>query len=75
KNLMTRFDLIWLMLDKRDRDSDHRLAFHLLSMYTEEGAKKVEAVVDPELFRRYVAFARQWVFPAINEESANALHK
>lgn len=75
KNLMTRFDLIWLMLDKRDRDSDHRLAFHLLSMYTEEGAKKVEAVVDPELFRRYVAFARQWVFPAINEESANALHR
>ena len=24
KNLMTRFDLIWLMLDKRHRDNDHR---------------------------------------------------
>merc|ERR1712113_351812 len=29
KNLMTRFDFIWLMLDKRNKDMDARLAFHL----------------------------------------------
>jgi len=74
KNLMTRFDLIWLMLDKRNRDADHRLAMHLLSMYSEGGQKmNVEPEVDPETFRRYVTFARQWIFPVISNEAGEAL--
>merc|ERR1712050_712268 len=39
KNLMSRFDFIWLMLDKRNRDTDRRLAEHLVSMYSESGVK------------------------------------
>merc|ERR1712003_115528 len=39
KNLMTRFDFIWLMLDKRNRDSDRRLGEHLVAMYSESGSK------------------------------------
>merc|ERR1712176_1072212 len=39
KNLMSRFDFIWLMLDKRNRDTDRRLAEHLISMYSEAGMK------------------------------------
>ncbi|CAK9044952.1 unnamed protein product, partial [Durusdinium trenchii] len=73
KNLMTRFDLIWLMLDKRHRDNDHRLAMHLLSMYSEGEKKQVEPEVDAETFRRYVSFARQWVFPTISDEAAEVL--
>merc|ERR1719159_452677 len=37
KNLMTRFDLVWLMLDKRKRDMDRALAEHLVSMYSVSG--------------------------------------
>eukprot|EP00437_Effrenium_voratum_P008422 CAMPEP_0181426100 /NCGR_PEP_ID=MMETSP1110-20121109/15492_1 /TAXON_ID=174948 /ORGANISM="Symbiodinium sp., Strain CCMP421" /LENGTH=751 /DNA_ID=CAMNT_0023549291 /DNA_START=52 /DNA_END=2307 /DNA_ORIENTATION=+ len=74
KNLMTRFDLIWLMLDKRNRDTDHRLAMHLLSMYSEGGqAARVDPQVDAEAFRRYVTFARQWVFPTLSDEAAATL--
>merc|ERR1711972_1038654 len=52
-NLMSRFDFIWLMLDKRDRDMDRRLAEHLVSMYSEAGVKeRAKAQIDPELFRR-----------------------
>lgn len=76
KNLMTRFDLIWLMLDKRNRDTDNRLAIHLLSMYSESGAKaKVKPTVDADLFRRYVSFAKHWVHPVLTEEAAEALTK
>merc|ERR1740130_2490809 len=39
KNLMSRFDFIWLMIDKRNRDTDRRLADHLVSLYSESGAK------------------------------------
>uniref|UniRef100_A0A7S1A1C7 DNA replication licensing factor MCM4 n=1 Tax=Noctiluca scintillans TaxID=2966 RepID=A0A7S1A1C7_NOCSC len=76
KNLMTRFDFIWLMLDKRNQDSDRRLANHLVSMYSESGVgQRTQAIVEPELFRRYVAFARRWVFPVINDEASEALVK
>jgi len=76
KNLMSRFDFIWLMLDKRDKEMDSRLAAHLISMYAVSGMKKrVEPPVDSELFRRYVSFARRWVYPQISNDAANALVK
>jgi len=76
KNLMTRFDFIWLMLDKRNRESDRRLGDHLVSMYSELGAKvSKEPEIDPELFRRYISFARRWVFPQLTDEASDALVK
>jgi len=74
KNLMTRFDLIWLMLDKRNRDMDRQLAEHLVSMYSEAGAKKrSDPPIEAELFRRYISFARRYVFPRISEAASAAL--
>merc|ERR1712048_491423 len=76
KNLMTRFDLIWLMLDKRNAEMDRQLAEHLTSMYSESGAKKrAGPPVEPELFRRYVSFARRYVFPRITDQAADELIK
>jgi DNA replication licensing factor MCM4 len=76
KNLMTRFDFIWLMLDKRQKENDRRLAGHLISMYTEAGARnRVDPSIDSELFRRYVSFAKRWVFPKLTDETESALIK
>merc|ERR1712156_1001066 len=76
KNLMTRFDFIWLMLDKRNKDTDRRLAAHLTSMYSVGGIRtRVEPPIDSELFRRYVSFARRWVHPQITDDAAKALMK
>merc|ERR1712183_987760 len=76
KNLMTRFDFIWLMLDKRNRDTDARLANHLTSMYSQSGMKKKrEPAVDSELFRRYVSFARRWVHPQLTDQASDRLVK
>merc|ERR1711972_1215714 len=53
-----------------------RLAAHLVSMYSVAGVKKrVEPAVDAELFRRYVSFARRWVFPQITDAAADTLLK
>jgi len=74
KNLMTRFDFIWLMIDKRNKELDRRLATHILAMYTEGGTnRKVQAPVDPELFRRYISFARRWVRPELTNEAEDLL--
>merc|ERR1712113_808624 len=51
KNLMTRFNFIWLMLDKRNKDMDARLAFHLTSMYSASGVRqRAKPPVDTETF-------------------------
>jgi len=74
KNLMTRFDMIWLMLDKRNREMDVQLATHLTMMYSELGAQQREKPsIDPELFRRYVSFARRFVFPKLTDASTAKL--
>jgi len=76
KNLMTRFDFIWLMIDKRNRDTDRRLADHLVSLYSESGAKaRAASPLDASLFRRYVAFARRYVFPVLTDEASESLIK
>jgi len=76
-DLMTRFDLIWLMLDKKDKDTDRFLADHLASMYSESGVKKTEsdAPLTAEEVRRYISFARQWVYPQITDAAADCIRK
>merc|ERR1719221_411202 len=45
-------------------------------MYSKSGAKKREGPsVEPELFRRYVSFARRYVFPRISDQAADELVK
>lgn len=76
KNLMTRFDFIWLMLDKRNRDTDRRLGEHLVELYSEAGVRaKKETPLDANFFKRYVAFARRYVHPILTEQAAEALKK
>merc|ERR1719265_1162016 len=76
-NLMTRFDFIWLMLDKRNKDTDRRLARHLISMYSENRSSSQisKAEIPKEMFREYVAFARRWCHPVMSEETMERLIK
>merc|ERR1712187_198423 len=55
---------------------DRRLASHLVSMYSESGvARRAAPPIDAELFRRYISFARKWVYPILIDEASNALIK
>jgi len=76
-NLMTRFDFIWLMLDKRNRDTDRRLAQHLVSMYSETRGSPLiaKAEIPSVLFRNYIAFARRWCHPVLTDASLERLIK
>eukprot|EP00746_Dinoflagellata_sp_MGD_P098734 gnl/MRDRNA2_/MRDRNA2_39964_c0_seq1.p1 gnl/MRDRNA2_/MRDRNA2_39964_c0~~gnl/MRDRNA2_/MRDRNA2_39964_c0_seq1.p1 ORF type:complete len:886 (+),score=183.35 gnl/MRDRNA2_/MRDRNA2_39964_c0_seq1:352-2658(+) len=74
-NLMTRFDFIWLMLDKRNKENDRRLAQHLISMYSESRSPIARAEIQADLFRNYIAFARRWCHPVLTEASLDRLTK
>lgn len=52
--LLSRFDLIFVVLDEPDEERDKEIAKTILSSDTESKKPKI----DPELFKKYVLFAR-----------------
>ena len=70
--LLSRFDLIFLVLDKPNAHTDARLARHIVSLYTGAPAssRPGQDVVDRELLSDYIAYARSHVHPEISDEAA-----
>ncbi|KAF7799580.1 hypothetical protein EIP86_010817 [Pleurotus ostreatoroseus] len=58
--LLSRFDLLFLILDKPTRDEDKRLAQHVTYVHMHNAPPEAEFdTVDPLLVRHYIAGARQ----------------
>jgi DNA replication licensing factor MCM4 len=62
-SLLSRFDLIYLMLDKHNETYDRRLANHIVSLYGKEEAEVKEAkasnIVRKEVLTAYISEARK----------------
>lgn len=73
--LLSRFDLIYLILDQPNPDSDRRLARHLVSLYYEASAVAAQSVraVDQEFLRDYILYARNNVSPEVSDEAVEGL--
>lgn len=78
--LMSRFDLIFLMLDPQDEVYDRRLGRHLVSLYyrSVEGAQPgggagVDQNLDMSVLRDYLAYAKHNFNPVLTEEAGNHL--
>ncbi|XP_035175284.1 DNA replication licensing factor MCM4 [Oxyura jamaicensis] len=71
--LLSRFDLIFLMLDPRDEAYDRRLARHLVSLYYQSEEKMEEEYMDMAVLRDYIAYARCYINPRLSEEASQAL--
>ncbi|KAF8077758.1 MCM2/3/5 family-domain-containing protein [Lyophyllum atratum] len=57
--LLSRFDLLFLILDKPTRDDDERLAQHVTYVHMHNHHPELEhEVVDPIVMRHYIALAR-----------------
>ena len=66
--LLSRFDLLWLIQDRPDRDNDLRLAQHIT--YVHQHCKQPPATVqalDMRVMRRYIALCKKQE-PVIPEE-------
>jgi DNA replication licensing factor MCM4 len=61
--------LIFLVLDKPDKDTDARLARHIVDLYTRTPNLRGEELVDVQTLRDYIAYARAYIQPAISEEA------
>ena len=76
--LLSRFDLVYLILDRVDEKNDRRLAKHLLSLYLEDKPQSAPSNADilpVEFLTLYISFARSNIHPTISQEAAQELVK
>lgn len=74
--LLSRFDLIYLILDRVDDKADRRLAKHLLSMYLEDkpqSAPTSDDILPVEFLTLYISYARSNIQPVLSDEAAKEL--
>ena len=70
--LINRFDIIFTLRDIPDREKDERIADHVLHEHRKEG----ESMLIPrELFRKYVAYAKQRVKPELTDEAVDEIKR
>lgn len=72
--LLSRFDLVYLVLDKVDELSDRRLARHLVALYLEDAPETGGSDILPiETLTAYISYARNHIHPQITAEAGEAL--
>ncbi|XP_008555507.1 DNA replication licensing factor Mcm7 [Microplitis demolitor] len=66
--LLSRFDLLWLIQDRADRDNDLRLAQHITHVHRTGSQPVTETeALDMNLMRRYIALCKT-IDPVINPD-------
>ncbi|KAM0803484.1 DNA replication licensing factor mcm4 [Usnea florida] len=73
--LLSRFDLVYLVLDHIDEQMDRRLARHLVGMYLEDTPENGNAqeVLPVEFLTSYISYARTTCQPKITQAASEAL--
>jgi replicative DNA helicase Mcm len=72
--LLSRFDLIFPIQDILDKETDKKIAEHMLKMHKgEEEKEELQPAIPPDLFRKYIAFARKNIFPVLSEDSSEKI--
>ncbi|RMY56763.1 hypothetical protein D0865_03474 [Hortaea werneckii] len=73
--LLSRFDLVYLVLDRIEESADRKLARHLVGMYLEDNPDNAsrEEVLPVEFMTSYISYARQNIHPQITPPAASAL--
>lgn len=70
--LINRFDVIFTLRDIPDREKDRKIANHVLREHLKEGKNMF---IPREIFRKYVAYAKQRIKPKLTEESIREIEK
>ncbi|XP_010548074.1 PREDICTED: DNA replication licensing factor MCM4 [Tarenaya hassleriana] len=71
--LLSRFDLIYLILDKPDEQTDRKLAKHIVALHFENAESVQEESLDIATLTSYVGYARKNIHPKLSDEAAEEL--
>lgn len=71
--ILSRFDLIFVIRDVPNTERDARLARHIAEVHAAEDV--IKPLIDIDMIRKYVAYARKYVRPILSEEARKMLEE
>ncbi len=74
ETILARFDLKFAIRDVPNPEVDERIASHILKA-RHYGEETVEPLIPPELFKKYVAYARKNCHPKLTPEAGEEIKK
>jgi len=69
--ILSRFDLIFVMRDKPEPQTDEELVSHILTVHKQY--EHVKPPISPSMLRKYIGYARKFVKPRLTEEAAKII--
>jgi replicative DNA helicase Mcm len=75
-SLLSRFDLIFPILDVLDEEKDLKLADHILTSHIEAARGtfvEAEELLDRDILRKYIAYARRYVHPVLSDSAKDKI--
>lgn len=66
--LLTRFDIIHVMEDKKDVENDTKIAEHILNVHNQ--SNKVKAPINIDLLRKYIVYSKK-IEPELSKEASD----
>lgn len=70
--ILSRFDLTFILEDKPNIENDRELAQHILKIHQ---ADSITYEIEPELLRKYIAYARKNIKPVLTDEAMKVLEE
>ncbi|MDO5851264.1 MAG: minichromosome maintenance protein MCM [Methanobacteriaceae archaeon] len=70
--ILSRFDLIFVVEDKPNKEKDKNLAEHILNIHKDNA---IHFEINPELLRKYIAYARREIHPTLSTEAIETLQQ
>ncbi len=70
--ILSRFDLTFILEDTPNIDNDREIAKHILDIHKEN---KINYDIEPEILRKYIAYARKNCNPQLTEEANKVLEE
>lgn len=73
--ILSRFDLIWILVDTIDATRDRELAHFILDMHQLKKTKREQttAPVAPTFLKKYIGYANRYVIPHLSPEAAEVI--
>jgi len=67
--LLSRFDLIFIMIDEPQERIDAEIAEHILDLHSKNYEKRMKDIIPPDLLKKYILYARKYVCPKLSEKA------
>ncbi len=74
ETLLSRFDLKFALYDKPNPEVDEKICDHIFNARHGDGGE-VKPAIEPELLRKYIAYARKNCFPRMTKEAFEEIKK